>query len=100
MLVQALSNLTVAGPRRHGPACNPPLCRDRLRNERGRVFTGGADLLPADKSEDVGVDLVRMRGHASVREGRIGLELPLLKQLDRKRRAIGVGNDLVVLTVD
>src|SRR3954465_498835 len=67
----------------------------RIWDYRGRR-TGSSAL---EEGEQVGVDdLGLCRGHP-VREALIGLELTLLQQLQRKRRGIRVGDDLVVVAV-
>src|ERR1700674_117328 len=53
----------------------------------------------SDESEQVGVDGLGLRGGHSVREALVGLQRPVLQQLRRERRGVGVGDDLIVVAV-
>src|SRR3546814_8555402 len=55
---------------------------------------------PANEGKNVGVNDLGMGRAQAVRQVLVGLERAVLQELDRQRRRIRIGHDLVVFAVD
>src|SRR5882724_6624539 len=76
-----------------------PRCWPLLSSSIGETSVTGAEELAPEEGQQVGVDLILMRGREAVRRARIVDFLGALDEPGRFLRRVLDGNDLIVLTV-